>query len=310
VRPVNGDGPRLLGPADIREIAARLNLRPAKRLGQNFVVDPGTIRRIVTLSGAGRGDYVLEVGPGLGSLTLALLAASRRVLAIEIDPVLAAELPRTVASRAPEASGRLEVVTADAARISALPGPPGGEIPPGGEVPPGGEEGPSLLVANLPYNAAVPVLLHLLATVPSMARGIVMVQAEVAERMTAPPGSRIYGVPSVKLAWYAEARRAGSVPRSVFWPVPRVDSGLVAFVRRDPPMPDVSRQELFSVVDAAFAQRRKMLRSALASWAGSPAEAERILRAADVDPAARGESLGVAEFAAVAAARARLGGHG
>ncbi|HEY2441500.1 MAG TPA: 16S rRNA (adenine(1518)-N(6)/adenine(1519)-N(6))-dimethyltransferase RsmA [Streptosporangiaceae bacterium] len=276
-------------------MAARLELRPAKRLGQNFVVDSGTIRRIVALAGVGPDDHVLEVGPGLGSLTLGLLDAARRVLAIEIDPVLAAELPRTVASVSPEAAGRLSVVTADAARITALPDPPPGAGP------------PSLLVANLPYNAAVPVLLHLLATVPSMASGIVMVQAEVADRMTAPPGSRIYGIPSVKLAWYAQLRRAGSVPRSVFWPVPRVDSGLVAFTRHDPPALDVSRAELFAAVDAAFAQRRKMLRSALAPWAGSAADAERVLRAADVDPSARGESLGVAEFARLAAARARLG---
>jgi 16S rRNA (adenine1518-N6/adenine1519-N6)-dimethyltransferase len=277
---------RLLGPADIRQIAARLELRPAKRFGQNFVIDPAFIRRIVALAGPRPDDHVLEVGPGLGSLTLALLAAGCRVLAVEIDPVLAAELPHTVASRAPDLASRLEVITADAARVTGLPGP-----------------APSMLVANLPYNAAVPVLLHLLATVPSIARGVVMVQAEVAERMTAPPGSRVYGVPSVKLAAFAEMRRAGSVPRTVFWPVPRVDSGLVAFTRRDPPRAGVSRQQLFSVVDAAFSQRRKMLRSALAPWAGSAAEAERILRAAGVDPSARGESLGVAEFAAIAAVR-------
>jgi 16S rRNA (adenine1518-N6/adenine1519-N6)-dimethyltransferase len=280
------DDVRLLGPADVRRIAARLDLRPARRLGQNFVIDPAFIRRIVALAGPRPGDDVLEVGPGLGSLTLGLLPACRRVLAIEIDPVLAAELPRTVASRAPGLAGRLEVVTADAARVTGLPGP-----------------APVMLVANLPYNAAVPVLLHLLAMVPSIASGVVMVQAEVADRMTAPPGSRVYGVPSVKLAWFAAMRRAGPVPRTVFWPVPRVDSGLVAFTRRDPPAGGVSRQQLFGVVDAAFSQRRKMLRSALASWAGSAAGAERILRAAGVDPAARGESLGVAEFAAVAAAR-------
>jgi 16S rRNA (adenine1518-N6/adenine1519-N6)-dimethyltransferase len=207
-------GAGLLGPADIRELAGRLGIRPAKRLGQNFVTDAGTVRRITSLARLGPADVVLEVGPGFGSLTLPLLAAARQVTAVELDPLLAAELPRTVAARAPGLAGRLRVLTADAARVRELPGDP-----------------PTALVANLPYNAAVPVLLHLLATVPSLRRGLVMVQAEVADRMTAPPGSRIYGVPSVKLAWYAEVRRAGSVPRSVFWPVPRVDSGLVAFAR-------------------------------------------------------------------------------
>jgi 16S rRNA (adenine1518-N6/adenine1519-N6)-dimethyltransferase len=281
---------RLLGPADIRQLAARLELRPSKRLGQNFVVDQGTIRRMVALAGVRPDEHVLEVGPGLGSLTLGLLQAARRVLAVEIDPVLAAGLPGTVAAFAPALAGRLEVVTADAARVTGLPGEP-----------------VSALVANLPYSSAVPVLLHLLDTVPSLGRGIFMVQAEVAERMTAPPGSRVYGVPSVKLAWFAGLRRAGQVPRGVFWPVPRVESGLVAFTRREPPATDVSRQEVFAVVDAAFAQRRKMLRSAIAPLAGSAAQAERILRAAGVDPAARGESLGVAEFACIARARARVG---
>ncbi|MGE5135035.1 MAG: 16S rRNA (adenine(1518)-N(6)/adenine(1519)-N(6))-dimethyltransferase RsmA [Gemmatimonadota bacterium] len=284
-----GGGPRLLGPAEIRGIAARLGIRPSKRLGQNFVVDPGTVRRLVALAGVGPDDVVLEVGPGFGSLTLGLLGAARRVIAVEIDPALAAELPRTVADRAPGQAGRLAVVTADAARVGGLPGEP------------------SVLAANLPYNVAVPVLLHLLATVPSLARGLVMVQAEVADRMTAPPGSRVYGVPSVKLAWFAGARRAGPVPRTVFWPVPNVDSGLVAFTRRDPPPgggPDreADRAAVFAAVDAAFSQRRKTLRAALAGWAGSAAEAERVLRAAGVDPQARGESLGVAEFARIARA--------
>ena len=273
----------LLGPAETREIARRLGIRPAKRLGQNFVVDPGTVRRIVALAGVGRQDVVLEVGPGFGSLTLGLIGAARRVIAVEVDPVLAAELPRTVAARAPDAAHRLAVVTGDAARVASLPGEP-----------------PSVMAANLPYNVAVPVVLHLLATVPSLARGLVMVQAEVADRMTAAPGSRVYGVPSVKLAWFASARRAGLVPRTVFWPVPNVDSGLVAFTRRPPPEPDVAREEVFAVVDAAFAQRRKTLRAALARWAGGPAAAERILREAGVDPGARGESLTVAEFTRIA----------
>jgi 16S rRNA (adenine1518-N6/adenine1519-N6)-dimethyltransferase len=281
----------LLGPAEIREIAGRLGIRPSKRLGQNFVTDAGTVRRIVALAGLSPSDAVLEVGPGFGSLTLGLLGAARRVVAVELDSVLAAELPCTVAARAPALVARLEVVTADAARVGDLPGEP-----------------LTALVANLPYNAAVPVVLHLLATVPSLQHGLVMVQAEVADRMTAPPGSRIYGVPSVKLAWFARARRAGPVPRTVFWPVPNVDSGLVAFTRHDPPAGGATRAEVFAVVDAAFSQRRKTLRAALASWAGSPVAAERILREAGVDPRARGESLGVAEFARIAEAGPRAGG--
>ena len=293
-------GAALLGPAEIREIAERLGVRPSKRLGQNFVVDPGTVRRIVALAGLAPDDMVLEVGPGFGSLTLGLLGAAGRVIAVEMDPVLAAELPHTVASRAPELTERLTVVMADAARVTTadLAGSPGTPSLQGPAVLPGG--GPSALVANLPYNVAVPVLLHLLAAVPSLARGLVMVQAEVADRMTAPPGSRVYGVPSVKLAWYASARRTGQVSRSVFWPVPNVDSGLVAFTRRPPPETGVPPAAVFAVVDAAFAQRRKTLRAALARWAGGPAAAERLLRAAGVDPAARGEALGVAEFARIA----------
>jgi 16S rRNA (adenine1518-N6/adenine1519-N6)-dimethyltransferase len=282
-------GPRLLGPSEIRQIAGRLGIRPAKRLGQNFVTDAGTVTRITALAGLDPADVVLEVGPGFGSLTLPLLAAAGRVIAVEVDRALAEELPRTVASHAPGLAGRLRVVTADAARVRDLPGEP-----------------PTALVANLPYNVAVPVVLHLLATVPSLRHGLVMVQAEVADRMSAPPGSRIYGVPSFKLAWFAEVRRAGQVPRSVFWPVPRVDSGLVALTRRDPP-PGADREEVFAVVDAAFAQRRKTLRAALAPWAGSPAAAEQVLRKAGIDPALRGESLGVTEFARIAAARGEPG---
>jgi 16S rRNA (adenine1518-N6/adenine1519-N6)-dimethyltransferase len=291
---------RLLGPAEIRQIAGRLGVRPSKRLGQNFVVDPGTVRRIVALAEVGPGDVVLEVGPGFGSLTLGLLAAARRVVAVEVDPVLAAELPRTVAARAPDLAPRLTVVTADAARVTPadLAAPAGITNLPGPPAAPGGP--PSVLAANLPYNVAVPVVLHLLAAVPSLERGLVMVQAEVADRMTAPPGSRVYGVPSVKLAWFASARRAGPVPRTVFWPVPNVDSGLVAFARRPPPDPGVPREDVFAVVDAAFAQRRKTLRAALARWAGSPDAAGRILREAGVDPGARGESLTVAEFTRIA----------
>ncbi len=276
--------PRLLGPGEVRRIAARLGVRPSKRLGQNFVTDAGTVRRITALAGLDASDVVLEVGPGFGSLTLPLLAAARRVVAVEVDPALAAELPRTVAAHAPALAGRLAVVTADAARVRDLPGEP-----------------PTVLAANLPYSSAVPIMLHLLATVPTLRRGLVMVQAEVADRMTAPPGSRTYGVPSVKLAWFAEVRKAGQVPRTVFWPAPMVDSGLVAFTRRDPP-PGADRTEVFAVVDAAFAQRRKTLRAALAPWAGSAAAAEHVLRKAAVDPALRGESLGVADFARIALA--------
>jgi 16S rRNA (adenine1518-N6/adenine1519-N6)-dimethyltransferase len=278
----------LLGPAEIRALAARLGVRPSKRLGQNFVTDQGTVRRIVTLAGLAPDDVVLEVGPGFGSLTLALLPAVRRVIAVEVDPLLAAELSRTAARHDPSHAQRLTVVAADALRLTSVPG-----------------DEPTALVANLPYNIAVPVVLHLLAALPVLHRGLVMVQAEVADRMTAPPGSRVYGVPSVKLAWFAAARRAGPVPRSVFWPVPNVDSGLVAFTRREPPASagGVSREAVFAVVDAAFAQRRKTLRAALAGWAGSAQAAERVLRAAGVDPGARGESLGVADFARIAAAR-------
>jgi 16S rRNA (adenine1518-N6/adenine1519-N6)-dimethyltransferase len=279
-------GARLLGPADIRQLAARTGLRPSKKLGQNFVIDHGTVRRIVALAGLAPGDVVLEVGPGFGSLTLPLLEAARQVVAVEMDPVLAAGLPDTVRSRAPALAGRLEVVTADAARVRELPGDP-----------------PTVLVANLPYNAAVPVLLNVLATLPAVRRGLVMVQAEVGERMSAPPGSRVYGVSSAKLAWYARMRLAGPVPRTVFWPVPGVDSCLVSFERAEPPPTAASRAEVFAVIDAAFGQRRKTLRAALAAWAGSPAEAERLIRAAGLRPGARGESLGIAEFARIAEAR-------
>ncbi|HZB30927.1 MAG TPA: 16S rRNA (adenine(1518)-N(6)/adenine(1519)-N(6))-dimethyltransferase RsmA [Streptosporangiaceae bacterium] len=278
--------PSLLGPADVRDLARRLGIRPTKTLGQNFVIDANTVRRIVRAAAPAPDDVVVEVGPGLGSLTLALLPAVRRLVAIEIDPLLAGALPRTVAERAPGLAERLEVVQADALRLDSVPGPP-----------------PTALVANLPYNVAVPVVLHLLALLPSLRHGLIMVQAEVADRLSARPGGKIYGVPSVKMAWYADARRAGAVGRSVFWPAPNVDSGLVAFTRRDPPATAATREEVFAVVDAAFAQRRKTLRAALASWAGSAAAAERALRGAGVDPAARGESLDVAAFARVAAHR-------
>jgi len=276
---------RLLGPTDIRRIAAELDLRPTKQKGQNFVVDANTVRRIVRAAGVGADDVVVEVGPGLGSLTLALLEAAGRVVAIELDPLLAARLPATVEAYAGARADRCEVVLADAMRVDGVPGPP-----------------PTTLVANLPYNVAVPVLLHLLTVLPSLQRGLVMVQAEVADRLAAPPGSRTYGIPSVKAAWFADVRRAGTVPRSVFWPAPNVDSGLVAWTRREPPVTTATRGQVFAVVDAAFAQRRKTLRGALRGLAGSADAAEAALRTAGVDPTARGEVLDVAAFARIAEA--------
>lgn len=275
----------LLGPAELRAYAARLGVSPTKRLGQNFVHDPNTVRRIVAAADLDPEDVVLEVGPGLGSLTLGLLEKAAHVHAVEIDPVLAVALPQTVAERTPSAG--LTVHHADALKVSADDFTPA----------------PTALVANLPYNVAVPVVLHLLATLPSLLHGLVMVQLEVAERLTAGPGSKVYGIPSVKLAWYATAKMAGKVPPAVFWPVPNVDSGLVAFTRHDPPS-DVAREDVFAVIDAAFAQRRKTLRAALAGWAGSAGAAEAALRAAGVDPQARGEALTVSQFAAIAAAGA------
>ncbi|MCX2968137.1 16S rRNA (adenine(1518)-N(6)/adenine(1519)-N(6))-dimethyltransferase RsmA [Streptomyces sp. TRM70308] len=273
----------LLGPSDVRSLASALGVRPTKQRGQNFVIDANTVRRIVRTAGVRPEDVVVEIGPGLGSLTLALLRTARHVTAVEIDDVLAAALPATVAARLPEAAGRFSLVHSDALRVTALPGPE-----------------PTALVANLPYNVAVPVLLHMLATFPGIERTLVMVQAEVADRLAAPPGSKVYGVPSVKAAWYADVRRAGSIGRSVFWPAPNVDSGLVALVRRDPPVTRATREEVFAVVDAAFAQRRKTLRAALGGWAGSAAAAEAALRAAGVSPQARGESLTVEDFASIA----------
>ena len=273
----------LLSPADVRRLAGALGLRPTKSLGQNFLLDANTIRRIVRIADVAPDDVVVEVGPGLGSLTLGLLAAAGRVVAVEIDPVLAGRLAVTVEERLPAAADRLEVVTADALALHAVPGP-----------------APTAVVANLPYNVAVPVLLTMLERFPSVRRGLVMVQQEVADRLVAPPGSRTYGAPSAKLAWYADARQAGSISRTVFWPAPNVDSGLVALARREPPSGGADRAATFTVIDAAFSQRRKTLRAALAGWAGSAPAAEEAIRAAGVDPALRGEALGVAEFAAIA----------
>lgn len=303
----------LLGPAEIRELAARAGVRPTKTLGQNFVLDAGTVRKIVRQADVAPGEPVVEVGPGLGSLTLGLLEAGADVVAVEIDPVLARLLPGTVAAHVPglvvgpgpderapddlvgndaelvavlrDAVGRarLRVVLADALDLTELPGPP-----------------PAALVANLPYNVSVPVLLSFLERFGSLGRALVMVQAEVADRLAAPPGSRTYGVPSVKAAWYATARRTATVGRAVFWPVPNVDSALVRLDRREPPATCASRRAVFAVVDAAFGQRRKTLRQALAALAGSPAAAEEALRAAGVDPGARGEAVDVQGFARIA----------
>lgn len=279
---------RLLTATELRTLAEHRGVHPSKRLGQNFVLEHGTVRRVAALAALSAGDVVLEVGPGLGSLTLALLeAGASRLVAVEIDPVLAAALPSTLTTHAGDLADRVTVLNADALAVTAA------DL---------GDPAPTVLVANLPYNVAVPVVLHLLAAVPCLRRGLVMVQAEVADRLCAAPGSRVYGAPSVKLAWYATAKPAGPVPRTVFWPVPNVDSKLVEFTRHAPPAP-TPRSEVFAVIDAAFGQRRKTLRAALAGWAGSAPRAERLLRAAGIDPRARGESLTVAQFAALAAQR-------
>ncbi|HAN72480.1 MAG TPA: 16S rRNA (adenine(1518)-N(6)/adenine(1519)-N(6))-dimethyltransferase [Actinobacteria bacterium] len=272
----------LLGGRDVRALAEELGIRPTKRLGQNFVTDPNTVRRIVASARLSDDDIVLEVGPGLGSLTLALLPHVQQVIAVEIDPVLAERLPITVQQRVPELADRLTVLHADAMRVTSLP------------------VEPTALVANLPYNVAVPVVLHLLEAFPSVSSVLVMVQKEVAERLAAGPGSRVYGVPSVKARWHCAVEPAGDVGTSVFWPVPHVESGLVRMTRRAAPVSRAGREATFAVVDAAFSQRRKTLRSALAGWAGSPAAAEAALRTAGIDPSLRGEQLSVEEFARVA----------
>jgi len=278
----------LLGAADVRRLASSIGLRPTKTLGQNFVIDGGTVRRIVRVAGVGADDVVLEVGPGLGSLTLALLPAVSHVVAVEIDERLATLLPQTVRAHAPDVADKLTVVHADALRLQALP-----------------SEHPTAIVANLPYNVAVPVILHLLPLLPTVRRVLVMVQLEVAQRLAARPGDEAYGVPSVKARWYGDVRLAGTIGRQVFWPAPRIDSGLVSLLRREPPATSAPRQAVFDVVDAAFSQRRKTLRAALAGWAGSPQAAEVALRAAGIDPGARGETLDVTDFARIAEHRPR-----
>lgn len=274
----------LLGAVDVRELASRLDVTPTKKLGQNFVTDPNTIRRIVAAAKLSGSETVVEIGPGLGSLTLGLLEVAKKVIAVEIDPKMAAELESTIAKRAPGTDFTL--VRDDALRVDSLP------------------TDPDALVANLPYNISVPVLLHFLEYFPTIQTGLVLVQAEVAHRLAAEPGSKIYGIPSVKLAWYADSALAGNVGRNIFWPAPNVDSALVYFSKRAVPLGDEQlRVATFDVADAAFGQRRKTLRQALATWAGSPAEAERILISAGVSPQARGEELDVHQFVAIARAK-------
>jgi len=272
----------LLGAAQIRELAAALDLKPSKSLGQNFVIDSNVCTKIVRTAAVGPTDIALEIGPGLGSLTLALLESAASVVAVEIDSRLAGQLPITVANHF-EHPENLTVLNQDALTIQSLP------------------VDPTVLVANLPYNVSVPVLLHLLEKFGSLRTGVVMVQAEVADRLAAKPGTKDYGIPSVKAAWWAEVKGAGSVSRSVFWPAPNVDSKLVSFTRRQTPGDEVLRRKVFTIIDAAFAQRRKMLRSALSSLYGSSSAAEQILQRADIDPTLRGEALEITGFCAIAA---------
>ena len=281
------DDVQLLGAVRIRELAAELNLRPTKQRGQNFVVDANTVRRIVALANVASDDVVLEVGPGLGSLTLGLLPKVQQVIAVEIDDVLAGALPKTISEQAPTLVNRLQIINADALQVNSL------------------DQEPTALVANLPYNVSVPVLLHLLATFESITKVLVMVQSEVADRLAAPSGSRVYGIPSVKARWFGNVTRVGSVGTKVFWPQPRVDSGLICITREPVITTQASREEVFAVVDAAFAQRRKTLRSTLASWAGSRELVDEILLEAGVDPALRGEALNVLDFANIAVAKKR-----
>ena len=271
----------LLGGTDVRELAARLDVVPTKKLGQNFVTDPNTIRRIVAAAKLSGEETVVEIGPGLGSLTLGLLEVAAKVIAVEIDSKMAAALEATIAKRA--AGKDFVLVHEDALRITDLPAKP------------------DALVANLPYNISVPVLLHFLERFETIQRGLVLVQAEVAHRLAAGPGSKVYGVPSAKLAWYAEANLAGNVGRNIFWPVPNVDSALVYFVKRETALGDEAlRLRTFAVIDAAFSQRRKTLRQALADFAGSPAQAEALLHEAGVNPTLRGEALSIDDFVKIA----------
>lgn len=275
--------PRLLGAADVRRLAESCGIRPTKQRGQNFVHDANTVRRIVKASGITSDDVVIEIGPGLGSLTLGLLEVASHVTAVEIDDVLAGRLPATIAEYAPDQADSFQLVLADAMKVTTLPGPE-----------------PTALVANLPYNVSVPVLLTFFERFASIRTGLVMVQAEVAHRLAAGPGSKTYGIPSVKAAWYADMKLAGSVGRNVFWPMPNVESSLVSWTRHEPLGDDALRRRTFAIADAAFAQRRKTMRAALSALAGSGAVAEEALVAAGISPQARGEMLTVEEFARLA----------
>jgi 16S rRNA (adenine1518-N6/adenine1519-N6)-dimethyltransferase len=272
----------LLGAAQIRELAAQLDLKPSKSLGQNFVIDSNVCTKIVRTAGVTSDDIALEIGPGLGSLTLAMLEVAKSVIAVEIDPRLAQQLPITVAQHF-EHPENLTVINKDALAVNELP------------------IAPTVLVANLPYNVSVPVLLHLLEKFPTLRTGVVMVQAEVADRLAAKPGGKEYGIPSVKAAWWADVKNVGTVSRSIFWPAPNVDSKLVGFTRRETAGSEESRAKVFTIIDAAFAQRRKMLRSALSSLYGSSSAAEAILMKAGIDPTLRGEALQIESFCKIAA---------
>ena len=275
--------PRLLGAADVRRLAESCGIRPTKQRGQNFVHDANTVRRIVKASGITTDDIVVEIGPGLGSLTLGLLEVAQHVTAVEIDEVLAGQLPQTIAEYAPDQAGSFSLVVADAMKVTELPAPE-----------------PTALVANLPYNVSVPVLLTFFERFASIRTGLVMVQAEVAHRLAAGPGSKTYGIPSVKAAWYADMKLSGSVGRNVFWPMPNVESSLVSWTRHEPPGDEELRLRTFAIADAAFAQRRKTMRAALSTLAGSGALAEKALISADISPQARGEQLTVHDFARLA----------
>jgi 16S rRNA (adenine1518-N6/adenine1519-N6)-dimethyltransferase len=270
----------LLGSGEIRRLAAELDLKPTKKLGQNFVIDPNTIRKIVAAANLSPRDKVVEIGPGLGSLTLGLLEKVNSLEVIEFDSRLADRLKQTLDQRA--SGHKCHIIYADAMDVTELPFEP------------------DALVANLPYNISVPVILHFMETFPTLTKGLVLVQAEVAARLIAPPGSKTYGSPSAKLAWYAKASSGGVVSRNIFWPIPNVDSALVYFEKREDEFPAALRLEVFRVIDGAFAQRRKTLRQALSDWAGSPAEAERILVEAGISPQARGEDLIIDDFVRLA----------
>ena len=271
----------LLGAAEIREIAERIGVRPTKKLGQNFVVYANTCRKIVKNADVGSEDVALEIGPGLGSLTLAMMESAREVIAIEIDDRLAAELPETAKRHGFDAN-KLTIINEDAMSVSTLP------------------IEPTVLVANLPYNVSVPVLLRFLELFPTLRSGVVMVQSEVADRLVAKPNSKTYGSPSVKATWWADLTSAGTVSRSIFWPVPNVDSSLVRFVRHQSAGDEALRKVVFKIIDAAFAQRRKMMRAALSDMCGGSAAASSIIEASGIDPTIRGESLELADFIKIA----------